>query len=215
MTVDVKICGCTTPEAVAAARDAGAMFAGFVFYPPSPRAVSPEHARELMAAGGAITPLSVAVVVDADDATLARIADTLAPALVQLHGDETPDRVADVRARFGLPVMKAVSIGGEADLATADRHAGVADRLLFDAKPHPGGLPGGNARSFDWQLLGGRAWPKPWLLSGGLNTETVGEAIATANPPGVDVSSGVESEPGVKDPAKIHAFCAAVRGEIA
>lgn len=214
MTVDVKICGCTTPEAVAAAREAGAMFVGFIFYPPSPRAVAPERARGLMAEAGAIAPLSVAVVVDADDETLASIVDALAPSLLQLHGAETPERVADVRARFGLPVMKAVSIGGEADLARADGYGEVADRLLFDAKPQPGGLPGGNARSFDWKLLGGRSWAKPWLLSGGLNAETVGEAIATAHPPGVDVSSGVESEPGVKDPAKIREFCAAVRDNV-
>ena len=213
MTVDVKICGCTDEAAVAAAREAGAMFVGFVMYPPSPRNLSPEHARALLdAEGGAIAPLAVAVTVDADDAQLARIVDTLAPNLLQLHGEEPPERVADVRARFGVPVMKAVAIAEASDLDRAERHAEVADRLLFDAKPPKDELPGGNARSFDWSLLTGRAWRVPWLLSGGLTPDTVAAAVRASGAPGVDVSSGVEAERGVKDADAIHAFLEQTRG---
>ncbi len=207
MPVAAKICGLNDEAGVAAAIVGGARFVGFVFYPPSPRNVAPERAKSLMA----IVPAGVAKVglfVDADDATIA--AALAAPLdLLQFHGAETPERVADVKRRFGRPVMKAIPIASAVDVAVADRYLGVADRLLFDAKPPrglAGALPGGNGLVFDWQLLGARNWSVPWMLSGGLNAENLAEAVATTHATAVDVSSGVESKPGVKDPAKIAAF---------
>jgi phosphoribosylanthranilate isomerase len=202
--IAAKICGITTPEAMDAARDHGAAFVGFVFYPRSPRHVSPQQAAALADRRGGAQ--AVAVTVDLDDAALAQILDTAPIDLVQLHGAETPARVAEVRARFGRPVMKSVAVAGPDDLARAESYAGVADRLLFDAKPPrqaPDALPGGNALAFDWQLLAGRSWPVPWMLSGGLNAGNVGEALRVSGARAVDVSSGVESAPGRKDPAKI------------
>jgi phosphoribosylanthranilate isomerase len=210
--LDVKICGITTHDAMAAARDNGAGFVGLVFYPRSPRYVAPRDAGALAAAKG--DSKAVAVTVDLPDMQLAAILDSVAIDVLQLHGDESPARVAEIRRRFGVPVMKAVAIAGPDDVARAHAHAEVADRLLFDAKPAEGDpreLPGGNARAFDWRLLAGETWPVPWLLSGGLTAETVGEAVRVAGAPGVDVSSGVESAPGAKDPARIAAFLAACR----
>lgn len=212
MPLDVKICGVTDADAMAAARDHGAAFVGLVFYPRSPRYVAPRDAGALAAAKG--DAKAVAVTVDLPDMQLAAILDSVAIDVLQLHGGESPDRVAEIRRRFGVPVMKAVAIGEAADLERAHEHAEVADRLLFDAKPaegDPSALPGGNARAFDWQLLAGEHWPVPWLLSGGLTAGNVGEAVRTARAPGVDVSSGVESAPGVKNPARIAAFLAACR----
>jgi phosphoribosylanthranilate isomerase len=202
-----KICGLNDVDGVVAAVNGGARYVGFVFYRPSPRHVSPEQAGALMAA----VPANVAKVglfVDADEAT---IAAALAAPLdwLQLHGAETPERVADIKRRFGLPVMKAIPIAATADIATAERYLGAADRLLFDAKPprqRKDALPGGNGLAFDWRLLGARNWPVPWMLSGGLNAENLVEAVTTTHAVAVDVSSGVETRPGVKDPDKISAF---------
>lgn len=212
MPLDVKICGITDAEAMAAARDGGAAFVGLVFHPRSPRYVAPRDAGALAAAKGDAG--AVAVTVDLPDMQLAAILDSVAIDVLQLHGGESPERVAAIRERFGVPVMKAVAIAGPDDVERAHAHAEVADRLLFDAKPaegDPSALPGGNARAFDWQLLAGQTWTVPWLLSGGLTADNVGEAVRTARAPGVDVSSGVESAPGVKDPARIAAFLRACR----
>lgn len=212
MPLDAKICGITSAGAMAAARDNGAAFVGLVFYPRSPRYVAPKDAGTLASAKG--DAKAVAVTVDLPDMQLAAILDSVAIDIIQLHGGETPERVAAVRDRFGVPVMKAVAVAGPADIERAHAYAEVADRLLFDAKPAEGdssALPGGNARAFDWQLLAGETWPVPWLLSGGLTPENVADAARIAGAPGVDVSSGVESAPGEKDPDRIAAFLAACR----
>ena len=205
----VKICGLTTPESLRAALEAGARYVGFVFFAKSPRNLSPEAARTLAAE---VPPgvAKVALVVDADDATLDEIAARVPLDMLQLHGRESPERVAGIRARYGLPVMKAIGIATEADLAAIARHEAVADQLLIDAKPAPGAdLPGGNGLAFDWRLLAGRKWQKPWMLAGGLSPENVARAINLTGARQVDVSSGVESAPGVKDAALIRAFVAA------
>ncbi len=213
MSVETKICGVKTRAALEAAAAGGAAWIGLNFYPPSPRAVSAEEAAALAAA----TPPGVGKVglfVDPDDALLEEVLGQVAFDLLQLHGGETPARVAEIRARFGLPVMKAIKIAGPEDLALADEHIEVADRLLFDAKAPKSmknALPGGNALKFDWQLLAGRTWAKPWMLSGGLTAENLAEAVATSGACAVDVSSGVESEPGLKDPKKIRDFLEAAR----
>jgi len=212
MSIDVKICGITRAEALAAARDGGAAFAGFIFYPPSPRHVTPETAGALAAERGPLLR-AVGVVVDLADAELEALLRAVPLDLLQLHGRETPERVAEVKARFGLPVMKSIAIAGEADVARAAAYEGAADRLLFDAKPPkdlPGALPGGNALAFDWRLLAGRGWRRPWMLSGGLDADNVAEAVRISGARAVDVSSGVEQRPGLKDPEKIRRFLAAV-----
>lgn len=206
----VKICGITDPAAWRAAAEAGADLAGFVFVPASPRAITPDRAAAIAGADG---PAPVGLFVDPDDAAIAAVLAVLPLALIQLHGAETPERVAAVRARFGIPVIKAVGVAtrAEAEAAVA-RFGDAADRLLFDAAPPPGATrPGGNARSFDWSILAGLAVPVPWLLAGGLTPATVATAIAASGAPGVDVSSGVERVRGVKDPALIRAFVAAAR----
>lgn len=208
--VVVKICGLSTHSALDAAIAAGADMAGFVFFEKSPRHVSLEAARELGgAAEGRIA--KVALVVDADDAALDAIVAALAPDFLQLHGTETPARVAAVKARFGLPVLKALGVARAADVEGAAAYRGVADALLFDAKPAPGAaVPGGAGAVFDWELL--RGWSgRDWMLSGGLDPENVAEALRRTGAPGVDVSSGVERERGVKDEAKIAAFVVAAR----
>ncbi len=212
MTVQAKICGINSPEAMAAAVEHGAAFVGLVFYPPSPRHVSPAQAGELASA----VPdgvRKVGLFVDANDDDIAEAAEAAGLGMLQLHGLENPERVRELRARFGLPVMKAVKIAAAADLAVAEDYFDSADWLLFDAKPPAemtGALPGGNALAFDWELLAGRDWPLPWMLSGGLDAGNVAEAVATAGAAAVDVSSGVEDRPGHKDPARIEAFLAAV-----
>jgi phosphoribosylanthranilate isomerase len=211
MPVEVKICGVNSAEALGWAAAAGADFVGFVFFPASPRAVSPAEAAAISAThpGG---PRRVGLFVDPDDAALAATLAAVRLDLIQLHGEETPERVAAVRARFGLPVMKALGIGGEADLAAIAPHARVADRLLLDAKPPPGAaLPGGNAAPFEWRLARRAAIPVPWLLAGGLTPANVAEALAASGAPGVDVSSGVERARGVKDEGLIRAFIARAR----
>jgi len=212
MSVAAKICGLSAEEAVSAAVAGGAAYLGFVFYPPSPRAVTPGEAARLCAA----VPSGVARVglfVDADDAVI-EAALALAPLdILQFHGSETPERVGEVRSRFGLPVMKAVAIARPQDVLGAARYEDIADLLLFDAKPprRPDALPGGNGLAFDWGLIADRSWRRPWMLSGGLTAEVLPEAVRISGAAAVDVSSGVESRSGVKDPDKILAFLAAAR----
>ncbi len=207
----VKICGLTSATAVTAAAEAGAAYLGFVFFPRSPRAVTLEQARGLVA-GAPAGPVKVALTVDADDALIDAIT-ALGIDMHQLHGAETPARVEEVRARTGLPVMRAIGIREVADLADIDAHSGVADQILVDAKPPRGAdRPGGNAIAFDWQLLAGFHWSRPWMLAGGLTPENVAEAVRLTGAEQVDVSSGVESAPGVKDPALVAAFIRAAQG---
>lgn len=210
--IDSKICGITTADALTAARDNGAAYVGFIFYPRSPRYVTPQEAGALARETGLTR--AVGVTVDLDDAALAEIVETAEIDLLQLHGQEPPERVADVRARFGLPVMKSIPVARAEDLARADEYQDAADRLLFDAKPpkdKADALPGGNALAFDWQLLAGRRWSKPWMLSGGLNADNIAEAVRISGALEIDVSSGVEDRPGVKNPEKIKALLEAVR----
>jgi phosphoribosylanthranilate isomerase len=207
----VKICGLSSAATLDAALDSGADMVGFVFFEPSPRNLSVEQARAL-ASQVRGRAQKVALTVDADDAKLETIFEALAPGILQLHGKETPARVEAIRKRFGIPVMKAIGIASPADLEKAEAYAGVADTLLFDAKPAPEAvLPGGNGQAFDWSILQGFAADRPWMLSGGLDAANVGEALKATGARGVDVSSGVESAPGTKDPARIAAFIAAVR----
>jgi phosphoribosylanthranilate isomerase len=207
--VAVKICGLTRPADAEAAVAAGARYVGLVFFPKSPRNVTPELAREI-ALGVPPGVAKVALTVNATDAELDGILAQVPADMLQLHGSESPERVAEVRAAFGLPVMKAVGVAEPGDLARLDAYAAVADQILVDAKPAPGAvLPGGNGLAFDWRLLEGRRWPGPWMLAGGLNPENVAEAIARTGARQVDVSSGVEAAPGRKDPARIRAFLAA------
>lgn len=211
MPLDIKICGLRTPEAVAAALDGGASHVGFIFFAKSPRNVTPDLAGQLRQAAIGRAK-AVAVTVEASDAELDGIVAAMSPDMLQLHGKETPERVAEVRARFGLPVMKALSVSTTADLQPAKDLAGIADRLLLDAKAPKGSeLPGGNGVAFDWTVLASLPAGADYLLSGGLNAGNVAEALRVANPPGLDVSSGVESSPGVKDVGLIRAFFAAVR----
>lgn len=211
MSVVVKICGLTTPQTVAAALAAGADMLGFVFFAKSPRHIAPAAAAALAAPARGKAQI-VALTVDPDDATLDALVATLAPDLIQLHGKETPRRCAAIRARTGVATMKALGVADRADLAAVPAYAQVCDRLLIDAKPpNDGAVPGGNGVAFDWRLVEGFAPPVPWLLSGGLTAENVGAALRLTHAPGVDVSSGVESAPGVKDAAKIAAFVAAAR----
>lgn len=211
MTLDIKICGLKTDEAVAAALAGGASHVGFIFFAKSPRNVSVEEAARLrQAATGRAT--AVAVTVDADDATLDAIVSTMKPDMLQLHGSETPERVAAIKVRYGLPVMKAFAIREAADLEKVAPYRGVADRFLFDAKPPKGAeLPGGNGVPFDWRLLPALDAGIDYMLSGGLNAGNIAEALRLARAPGVDISSGVETAPGVKDAGLIKAFFEAVR----
>lgn len=211
MSLLVKICGLSTRETLDAALAGGADMVGFVFFPPSPRHIGLETARELgkQARGGA---LKVALSVDADDATLENIVETLRPDLLQLHGKETTARVRDIKAKFGLPVMKALPVETSADLAVLPGYAGVADRILFDARPPKGATrPGGLGAVFDWTLLAKLELEVPYLVSGGLTIDNVAEAVRVTRAGGVDVSSGVESAPGIKDPEMIRNFIRAAR----
>jgi phosphoribosylanthranilate isomerase len=212
MNVEVKICGVNSPQALAWAAEAGADFVGFVYFAASPRAVTPAQSGAISASlvGG---PRRVGLFVDPDDALLAAALATTALDVIQLHGEETPARVAAIRAAFGVPVMKALGIATEADLAPIAPYAEVADRLLLDAKPPPDAvLPGGNAAPFEWRLARLVRIGKPWLLAGGLTPGNVAEAIAASGAPGVDVSSGVEQARGVKDAGLIRSFIDAARG---
>lgn len=213
MSVDVKICGISTPEAMTVAVEGGAAFVGLVFYPPSPRAVAPAEAAPL----AALVPEGVVktgLLVDADDGTIAEILKAVPLDLLQLHGSESPERITEIKDRFGLPVMKAVKLRQPGDLEAVEPYLAAADRLLFDAKPPEdmeNALPGGNALSFDWTILAGTRWPLPWMLAGGLTPENVARAVETTGAVAVDVSSGVEDAPGRKNPAKIKAFLEACR----
>lgn len=207
--IRVKICGLRSAADMAAVVSAGAAYAGFVFFPKSPRHLTTDQAR-LLALAAPPGLAKVALTVDADDALLDAIVDLVPLDMLQLHGHETPARVAYVRARYGLPVMKAIGVADEGDLASLTDYSLAADQILIDAKPPKGAdLPGGNGLSFDWRLLVGRKWLRPWMLAGGLTPENVAEAIRLTGAQQVDVSSGVESAPGIKDAAKITAFIGA------
>jgi phosphoribosylanthranilate isomerase len=207
----VKICGIKDTAALDAARQAGADMVGFVFFPPSPRAVTANQAG-LLARSYADGPKRVGLFVDPDDAMLAATLAEVPLDILQLHGEETPVRAGEIRARFGKPVMKALGIGSKADLAHLPEYADQVDYFLLDARPPAGSaLPGGNALAFDWALIKGEKPPRPWLLAGGLTPANVVQAITASGAPGVDVSSGVERARGVKDPAAIAAFIAAAR----
>lgn len=209
--IKVKICGLKNAAHVQAATAAGAGYIGFVFFAKSPRNITHKDAAAL---AQQVPPgvAKVALSVNASDAELDAIVETVPLDMLQLHGGETPDRVAAVRARYGLPVMKAVGVASADDLAMLDDYGRVADQLLVDAKPAPGAeLPGGNGLAFDWRLIAGRRWPVPWMLAGGLNAGNVAEAVRLTGARQVDVSSGVESAPGVKDAALITAFIDAAR----
>lgn len=207
----IKICGLSTAATLEAALEVRADMVGFVFFAPSPRHVSFAQALEL-AARVESRALKVALSVDADDAMLAQIIEALHPDILQLHGKETPERISDIKSRFALPVMKAIHISEVADLAAIAEFESVADRLLFDARPTKGALlPGGNGAAFDWTILDGVQTTRPWMLSGGLNPGNVEEALHVTRAPGLDVSSGVESAPGVKDAALIADFVTRAR----
>lgn len=210
MPARVKICGLTRAGDLHHAVDAGAAFVGLVFYTPSPRNLSfDEAARLLKTVPADVT--SVALLVDPDDALAAHMAK-LGMGMVQLHGRETPARVAEIRELTGLPVMKAVGIGDRQDLARIPAYEAVADRIMVDARPPEGATrPGGNAVTFDWKLIAGRQWARPWMLAGGLTPENVAQAVRLTGAEIVDVSSGVESAPGRKDPARVTAFITAAR----
>lgn len=205
--IAVKICGVTRPADVDAVAEAGARYLGFNFFPKSPRFVSFETARDL----SVDTPVGVAkvgLVVNADDAMLQDLTDKVPLDFLQLHGSETPERVAEIRARFGLPIIKVVGVANAADVNRIDSYEAVADQILVDAKaPKDAILPGGNGLAFDWGLLAARKyWRKPWMLAGGLTPDNVRQAVLRTGARQVDVASGVESAPGVKDADAIHDF---------
>ncbi|MGB0735686.1 MAG: phosphoribosylanthranilate isomerase [Paracoccaceae bacterium] len=204
--VSVKICGISTVDDVRACAGAGANYMGLVFFEKSPRNITIPAARDL-ALAAPVGLAKVALVVNPSDAELDAIAGTVPLDMIQLHGRETPERVAEVKARYGLPVMKAVGIADANDLPKLESYFGVADQILVDAKPPKGGeLPGGNGLSFDWRLIAGRRWPCPWMLAGGLTPENVAEAVKMTGTKQVDVSSGVEDAPGQKNAELIQKF---------
>ncbi|MFC5385883.1 phosphoribosylanthranilate isomerase [Aquamicrobium segne] len=206
MVLDTKICGLKTTEALDAAVKGGASHVGFIFFPKSPRHVTPQEAAKLRAHSGGKAK-AVAVTVDADDMVLDAIVKTMQPDMLQLHGTESPERVAEVKRRYRLPVMKAFAIHDQADLARIAPYRGIADRFLFDAKAPAGSrLPGGNGVRFDWNLLAGLDAGIDYMLSGGLNAANIGDALRLVKPSAIDISSGVESAPGVKDTRLIEEF---------
>lgn len=207
--VRVKICGLTRPEDVDAVAAAGASYAGLVFFPKSPRNVSIAVARDL-AVRAPVGLAKVGLMVNPSDAFLDEITAQVPLDMIQLHGSEPPERVVEVRARWGLPVMKAVGVADADDLDKLDIYQRVADQILVDAKPPKGAdLPGGNGLAFDWRLIAGRRWSRPWMLAGGLTPQNVARAVAMTGVAQVDVSSGVESAPGIKDAALIRGFVSA------
>lgn len=210
--ISVKICGLRTAEEVAAVAAAGASYCGFTFFEKSPRAVDLSRARDL-ALGAPVGLAKVALTVNADDAFLDALTAQVPLDMLQLHGAESPARVAEVKARYGLPVMKAVGVAEASDLAALESYFPVADQILVDAKPPKGGeLPGGNGLTFDWRLIAGRRWPVSWMLAGGLTPDNVAEAIAMTGAKQVDVASGVERAPGVKDLARVQSFVTSAQG---
>lgn len=215
MTVSAKICGINDAPALRAAVEGGASHVGFVFYPPSPRALTPDAAATLagMVDSAGRRVIRTGLFVDPDDELIDAVMDRAPLELLQLHGTETPERVAALKRRTGRLVMKVVRVGAAVDVDRAADFIDVADWLMFDALPPKsmaGALPGGNALSFDWRLLAGRDWPLPWMLAGGLTAENVAEAVRLSGAQTVDTSSGVEDRPGKKNPALIRAFLAAV-----
>lgn len=214
MDIRVKICGLKEPAHVAAAAEAGAAYVGFVFFEKSPRNVGIAQARDL-AVEAPVGVAKVALTVNADDAFLDKLVETVPLDMLQLHGSESPERVAEVRARFGLPVMKAIGIADAEDVAKIDTYGAVADQLLVDAKPPKNAeLPGGNGLSFDWRLVNRKYWPRPWMLAGGLTADNVAEAVKMTGARQLDLSSGVESAPGVKDVGMIRTFMKAVENAL-
>ncbi|MAL79292.1 MAG: phosphoribosylanthranilate isomerase [Sneathiella sp.] len=212
MAVLAKICGLNDAASLDAALRHGAAFVGFVFYPPSPRSIRPEQAAEL-AAGATGTAQKVGLFVDPDDTDIIEVLEKMTLDWIQLHGSESPERVKDIKTRFGLPVIKAVKIDSAASLKAIPSYDGIADMLLFDAKEPKNtenALPGGNGLAFDWELLAGIRISTPWMLAGGLNAGNIADAIRISKARIVDTSSGVEFEPGRKDPAAIEAFLKAV-----
>ena len=204
--IRTKFCGLSRPEDVTAAADAGAAYVGFVFFPKSPRNVSIEQAAAL-AVTVPVGIAKVALVVNASDAELDAIVEAVPLDMLQLHGAESVERVREVRARYGLPVMKAVGVADADDVPALDAYAMAADQLLIDAKPPKNAdLPGGNGLSFDWRLIAGKSWPVPWMLAGGLTPDNVAEAVAMTGARQLDVSSGVEASVGVKDGELMTAF---------
>lgn len=212
MTVTAKICGINDPVAMATAVEGGASHVGLVFYPPSPRSVTPEQAADLAQIAGSGV-MRTGLFVDPDDVLIDTVLARVPLDLLQLHGSESPDRVAELKDRTGRKVMKAISIGKAADIDSAQAYVDIADWLMFDAQPPKdmkNALPGGNAVAFDWTLLAGRDWPLPWMLAGGINIDNVAAAVRQSGAQVVDTSSGVEDAPGRKNPEKIRAFLAAV-----
>jgi len=208
-----KICGLNSVEQVAACAAAGADYIGLNFFPKSPRYVDAAQARALCLAAP-VGMCKVALVVDASDAMLDLLLDGLPVDMLQLHGHESPARVAEIRARYGLPIMKVLGVADESDLPALADYGHVADQLLVDTKPPKDAvLPGGNGLKFDWRLIAHRRWSVPWMLAGGLTPDNVAEAVRLTGTTQVDVSSGVERAPGVKDSAKIAAFIRAAKGE--
>jgi phosphoribosylanthranilate isomerase len=211
MSIQVKICGINSVESADAAVRAGADFAGLVFHPASPRNLTREQAVGLADRMRGRTRL-VALMVDAKDEEIGAVVKAVRPDFLQFHGSETPERVGAARSQFGIPIIKALAIADASDLARAAAYEAAADMLLFDAKaPASAARPGGHGAAFDWQLLRGRSFSKPWLLAGGLNAENVARAIRACDAPGVDVSSGVETAPGVKNTQMILDFVTAAR----
>jgi phosphoribosylanthranilate isomerase len=212
--IRTKFCGLSRPEDVTAAADAGAAYVGFVFFPKSPRNVVIGQAAALavtVPAGIA----KVALVVNSSDAELDEIVESVPLDMLQLHGSETVERVREVRARYGLPVMKAIGVADADDLPALDAYAMAADQLLIDAKPPKNAdLPGGNGLSFDWRLIAGKSWPVPWMLAGGLTPDNVAEAVEMTGARQLDVSSGVEASAGVKDRALMAAFAEAANRDV-
>ena len=211
MSVQTKICGIKTPVALRTACDAGVRYLGFVFYPPSPRHVEIDTAREL----ALMVPTGIRAVglfVDPDDAQLEAVLGKVQLDMIQLHGDETVERCRNIKDRFNVPLIKAFRVGSADDLLLIERYRDVSDMYLFDARPADATLPGGTGHAFDWSLMEGMTLSKPWMLSGGLDANNVSEALSILLPDAVDVSSGVEVERGVKDEAKIKAFLEAVKG---
>jgi len=214
MDIRVKICGLKEPAHVVAAAEAGAAYVGFVFFEKSPRNVGIARARDL-AVEAPVGVAKVALTVNADDAFLDKLVETVPLEMLQLHGNESPERVAEVRARFGLPVMKAIGIADAEDVAKIDTYGAVADQLLVDAKPPKNAdLPGGNGLSFDWRLVNRKYWPRPWMLAGGLTADNVAKAVKMTGARQLDLSSGVESAPGVKDVGMIRTFMKAVQNAL-
>jgi phosphoribosylanthranilate isomerase len=206
MSVAVKVCGLTDASTLDVAVKGGAAFVGFVFFSASPRALTPLHASSLAAAVPAAVK-RIGVVVDAEDAALEHILSTVELDLLQCHGSESPRRIAEIRSRFGRPVIKAIAVADAEDVSAARRYEEVVDMLLFDGRPPPtASRPGGNATPLPWSLLAARRWRRPWILAGGLNVDNLAAAVAESGARTIDVSSGVEVAPGRKDAGKIAAF---------